>query len=614
MKVDAAKPVKTAKVKKPFNIWRMTLILLAVVVLSVYIVSWIAAKFVSKQDSGDAARVASFSCSAVIDDVSALSFTNTAFWSGEHTDRVAMNALRTLHVVVRNWEEVDGEKRIAEVPTSYDLQFTAPANFVEKLAVQFADHVEHHGDHVVLPQIDIEAVIAAAKEGKQYNTAEGEDYGSVGGTEIIFDTGTYTTAEGKEAYRIWDSGSGDMEIRIEPLVMEMERLLYFRVWDTSGRTSPANPTVSDEGGTLLSPLEVRYTEQVNCYKFSYHHPSFVFDAGVEQENCYTISMTPKNAIHDHQLGGFLVGRDENSTPEEPSFHLYQGIDKLDDLYTMTINGELTDVYPDGTTEVHHHTMVSSAKDFVAGETITENPEIVREQTKDQEPISGGVYLYYTRSGNTYTFADISTENLTNYEYRIFVNTATLSETVTTTTLETIKTNSIDWGKMEPEPNQPEGVYSQWETLDQDVTKTTTVKIDRVYQIDTASITYQNWYGNNWTSSTRWNSNLTNFRNNVPVANIPISHHDTDSNVSEAIAIDRTLRRQYHYVKCPGVISSVRRQVGMGADNQPVYEVYDNHTFHLFVEENGVKVQKFFLSQCYSKNYPFVGNVRFEQRR
>ena len=164
MKADAAKPVKTAKVKKPLNIWRMTLILLAVVVLSAYIVSWIAAKFVSKQDSGDAARVANFSCSAVIDDVSALSFTNTAFWTGEHNDRVAMNALRTLHVVVRNWDEVDGEKRIAEVPTSYDLQFTAPANFVEKLAVQFADHVEHHGDHVVLPQIDIEAVIAAAKE------------------------------------------------------------------------------------------------------------------------------------------------------------------------------------------------------------------------------------------------------------------------------------------------------------------------------------------------------------------------------------------------------------------------------------------------------------------
>ena len=603
------------RIRKRINVWRLASSFLAAVLLSTYVLSFIAAKFVSKESSDDQARVASFSCSAIIDDVSALSFTNTAFWSGEHTDRVAMNALRTMHVVVRNWEDVDGERRVAEVPTSFDLQFTAPANFVEKLAVQFSDHVLHHGDHVVLPQIDIESVIAAAKEGRQYNTAESEDYGAVEGMEIIFDTGVYTTADGKEAYHMWDSGSGELEIRIEPVVLEMERVLYFRIWDTSGRTSPENPTVNSEGGTLLSPLEIRYTEPVNCYKFSYHHPSFVLGAGVEEENCYTISMTPKHAIHDHQLGGFLAARDEGSSLEEPTFHLYKGIDRLDDLYAMTINGELTDTYPDGTTEVHHHTMVSSVKEFVEGQTVTENPEIYREQTKDQEPVSGGVYLYYQRSGNTYTFAELSTQNLTNYQYRIFVSAATLSETVTTTTMETITTNSIVVDKMAPEPNQPAGVYSQWETLDQDVIKKTIVKTDQAYQIDTASVTYQYRNGSTWTSSGTY---ARNFRNNLPVADIPVAHHTStttgDVGQNDGIKIDRTLRRQHHYVVCPGTITMVRRQIGTDAEGQPIYMEYSENTFQLFEEEGGVQVQKFFLSQCYSKNYPLVGNVRFEQRQ
>ena len=49
-----------ANTKRHINVWRLTLILLAVAVFSTYLVSWIAAKFVSKSDSSDQARVALF--------------------------------------------------------------------------------------------------------------------------------------------------------------------------------------------------------------------------------------------------------------------------------------------------------------------------------------------------------------------------------------------------------------------------------------------------------------------------------------------------------------------------------------------------------------------------
>ena len=134
-----------AFVKK--NIFACACFLLAVMLFFVGSVSY--SRYISSNSLNNLPSAGSFTCSANIDGVSSLSFTNTAFWGGSLAeDKVAMNALRNIDFTVNNYQTVNDKKVVNEVKTSYSLVFTAPYTFVQRLAFQ-----PFHGEDIpFLPQ------------------------------------------------------------------------------------------------------------------------------------------------------------------------------------------------------------------------------------------------------------------------------------------------------------------------------------------------------------------------------------------------------------------------------------------------------------------------------
>ena len=142
-------------------------------------------KYISSDPVNNASGAGSFSASANIDGVSALSFTNTAFWGGTvDEDRIAMNALRSINFSVNNFNVVDGVEKVAEVKLQYSLSFSTPANFAEKLAVQLFDGT----DKALLPQVVLRDLINATNHDHIFQTAESEDFNSVYHHDLTFTT------------------------------------------------------------------------------------------------------------------------------------------------------------------------------------------------------------------------------------------------------------------------------------------------------------------------------------------------------------------------------------------------------------------------------------------
>ena len=69
-----------------------------------------------------------FAGSGIVKDVSALSFTNLAFWTdpNETDDAVSMNSLRHVTFMLSNGEpQGDGSIKVSEVATEYTVMFSA---------------------------------------------------------------------------------------------------------------------------------------------------------------------------------------------------------------------------------------------------------------------------------------------------------------------------------------------------------------------------------------------------------------------------------------------------------------------------------------------------------
>jgi len=154
------------------NISSFICFLMAIIVALTATLSY--ARYITDGKFGAASSIGSFSCSATIDGVSAVSFTNTAFWGGTAEDDrndIAMNALRSLHFSVNNYDVVNGNKVVNEVRTRYTLIFTAPQTFAERLAIQL-----FNGETGVpmLPQILLSDIVENA--GSTFDTGYSDNF------------------------------------------------------------------------------------------------------------------------------------------------------------------------------------------------------------------------------------------------------------------------------------------------------------------------------------------------------------------------------------------------------------------------------------------------------
>lgn len=258
-------------------------------------------KYITSDNTSGGASAGSFTASAAINGISALSFTNTAFWGGSaESDKIAMNALRQLKFSVNNYQtDSAGNKKVAEVRMRYNLVFSAPVVFASKLAFQvFNEH-----DVALLPQIVLADLLATTSDGT-YDTSTSVDYNSqsVGDLEFKVDK---SNTDGVETITATAESSG-VKVTITTFTRNVDQSLLFRLWDVSSLTNSTNKTVSSESGSIKPPVTVNYKQTVDFYKISVTMPDFVLPASVATTVNHSIQLAPTSAIDDNQLGGSLV--------------------------------------------------------------------------------------------------------------------------------------------------------------------------------------------------------------------------------------------------------------------------------------------------------------------
>lgn len=382
--ISACKKVKAFAKRNAFS---CACFLLAALVLVTGSISY--AKYTTGTSSGNhSATVASFSASATIDGVSALSFTNTAFWgSSSGGDRVPMNPLRSVNFSVNNFKQ-DGEQTIvASVQMKYVLSFSAPANFAQKLALQVFDE----SNVAMTPQIVVGDFISAADEGKSFDTSKSEDYSSSYYQDVVFSTSK--TANSYQA----STTDGKMVVRLEKFQKQTEQSLMFRLWDTSSITSPSLPTISSEGGQLQTPLSVIYAQTVEYYRITFSLSQFVLPAGVQTTVKHSVQLAPVDSLEDPHVGGTFVDVTRNESGEvtnfEPIKAIYGG---TDDIFTlMRVNETVTDVYystsdHSGTptkTETSSSVLPGTPGQYYAGQALISSSNTTRENnvTSGEQP-------------------------------------------------------------------------------------------------------------------------------------------------------------------------------------------------------------------------------------
>lgn len=605
------------------NVFSCTCFLLAIAVCLTGTFSY--ARYISVDSYDRSPGAGSFSCSANIDGVSALSFTNTAFWGGTTSeDKIAMNALRAIEFKVNNFEGTGSDKKVSEVKMNYQLIFSAPKNFIEKLAIQLFDDTST----AILPQIVLQDLV---KSSGTYNTASSEDFNGSPATDLTFTV----TKSGND----FTATAGDIKIEIDEVNIEIEQALQYRVWDVSALTNEINTTATTEGGKLLPPLEVKFTSEVTCYRIKISMPQFKFDAGTEQTRNYSLRLVPTATLEDDHLGGYLMDGTEKPTT------IYAGqtlgvqtvkeaiSDYTDEACTSLIPGseQIVNVhgepkkYADETTDIQTYTTIEYGE---PGETGSyQVSEEYGEVTVGSAPSINGNSSWNNINAN----GDV-VGNTTNVTHRVsklgtYTQTGTRVKTIVMGEDAETKAKEIMTEKdviTTTTPISNDGTNIRVEIKTTTITTVLTSRtidcIPKVYtqteQLKRTGYFRQDRVGNNW-GATYWHNDDNGGSDGWTVTSTgtrtlqetqsrqeKIAKSITESS-PDIITIYRKIVRtsEKHNVK----LTSVKRQVQEG--DTLVTKSYDeSNKFDLFEGE----IQKFFVSQSYSKNYPLKVNVIFEQ--
>ncbi|MBR7135649.1 MAG: hypothetical protein IKD14_00815 [Clostridia bacterium] len=615
-------------------------------------------KYVSSSPAGGGSGTGSFSATATIDDVSALSFTNTAFWGGTvEDDKIAMNALRSINFSVNNFEVIDGVEKVAEVKMRYSLTFSAPVNFVKRLAIQ----PFNESDKPMLPQIVLNDFINASEHNHPFQTAISEDFNSVYHHDLTFiTTKTDTTYTGVFDGTIHEEPV-KVTIKLERYNQSTHQLLQFRAWDTSGITDALNPTVTEEGGKLLPPLQIKFTRDIPFYRITIAMSNMVMPAGEKTTKKHSIRLAPTDALDDDHLAGYLVEEYPNGE-WHPVKTIYGASTQGESVqYTMqTVRQQATDRYyidPLGFTNpnnesyykrnhfneqvvVNHDTnLMGSVHYYEEGETgffdNTESSTSIKAGSfshEEREYIDGqDIYLKRTGTAGNYQWqlvgvnAPPAVSNETNTYYKLHV---TYGEIVTKTEVKLtegiLKSESISTEKYTVRSVTTNGDHSHdnvvFDVISRDIlrytvldnavgTRTVTKSIDIEEEGLTLSVGTSNGLGWSWspTSQTIYEPNL----NVKPLVAESLTYDGADGVVAyEKEVTDYIVKTLIRDVERVTVDVEQVKTTSIDGEGNPKDTFYTKDSpLNLF---NGSNIQQMFISQCYSKNYPFYVNVIFEQ--
>ena len=370
-------------------------------------------RYVSGEKFYERPGVGLFAGSGIVSDVSALTFTNLAFWNDPNNtdDAVSMNSLRHITFKLSNAEQRPGGSYApSEVATEYAVMFSAPVGFATKLALQLKDESDTAltSQFVLSDLLDLvdagtpDAVFATTNP--QYN---GKDYlGPDGESFMTFDV-HYDAESGK--YTATSRGKEGTVITVEPTtVKNVSHVLNFRLWDVEdlGKTD----VTEEEGGKLMPPIVMEYKADLDCYRISFTRKDFTFPAGVFTERTYALSLAPTDALLDDQLGGYIMQYDPASgeyvhastiAPNQPVF--LSSVVEVSEYGGIQGNREVTLMgsipkYKVGDESTKDRGTTTREWDVINGVTLTTDPVVTKLTAPEHGMTNLGTTNYYTRSG------------------------------------------------------------------------------------------------------------------------------------------------------------------------------------------------------------------------
>ena len=639
------------------NIFSCLCLLLSALVALTGSISY--SKYISTDNVNKKPGAGSFSCSASIDGVSALSFTNTAFWGGTVADdKIAMNALRSINFSVNNWEVVNGEEKVTEVKTSYDLVFSAPKNFASRLAFQLFNEEEAP----MLPQIVVYDLIHSVdSEGAvhYYNTGTSIDYTSTPFQHIVLQTSV--SADGKTYFATYNGvlagEQTEVYIRIEEYTAETHQLLHFRTWDTSALTNNENPTVKEEGGKITPPLQVTYRNDVDFYRITLSLSSLELPAGVKTTRKHSIHLSPTDTISDSHLGGSFVELVGGEYKPVTELYAPNPGDPLKDWTLQIIHEDRTDAYytsadaftATGTDREQYEEKINgehvikedsenimgSVHVYIPGETGTlihtdtttvlnnatpSDGEWVVSRTTNTPTIRNTIF--YFRRENDGGWTAIDQNQVTQGDYEVTFSSRTLETVVTienpvnaTLTTNTIHNETFKVGNVTNDPSTGHDIIELYVTDSYTINRS--IKADRydrvttryyIYNSDNVSRIRVRGSGNKWSVVNTSDVGFTNVIHRV-------ENSSSSSNATTEVELLQDAQTEYFIRTLDRTTNRTNIQIESvkwikeGADGVDVDEYFtEDNPFKLFEGD----IQKRYLAQCYSKNYPFYVNVIFEQ--
>lgn len=557
------------------------------------------ARYAHGASGGNSATSGSFAYSTSIDAVSALSFTNTAFWGGsspsdlDDADKVAMNALRSIDFSVNNFETPGGKP--SEVALKYTLCFSAPANFVEKLAIQLFD--EDAGT-AMLPQI-VMSDLLNTPGGGEFDTSDSYAYNGTETDDLTF--------------RVQTSGNtliataGDVCIRVEKSTANLRQTLLFRLWDTSQLHLS---TITYESGLLLPPMEAKLNVDVDIYRVSISMDALVLQPGSAMTRHHALRLAPTDILNDDYLGGTLFAQGGGNLTQFGAGGNY---------LLRTVKEQVTDNGEAGAV----HTVFGTPTVYEAGQTVTE--EITKgahtEQLAAAQVHTRTYEKKYSEVREALGWRDPATTMFddswspTAYswdaEYKLEVkdtDTVSVTETVRIEAGSTAASVTRIYEKCTPTS------VSETETeidIDMNVVRVTektvtysgNITVTRTYKL-TGCILQQNngsWYSPSWeTISLDAFGGDASYIPTKPVTETPSAYGPVTSETTADIP--RHIKRIINEVNfTPDSVTRVD-------DEKNSYNYTSAAPLELI--EGGTQI--FYISQCYSKSYPLEIDVLFEQ--
>ena len=576
-------------------------------------------------------NAAGFHNTAIIDDVSALSFTNMAFWGGLEDIGVSMNSLRTVNISVNNFENLGDSTLVTEVPSEYSLIFELPENFADKLAIQLIDG----DDKVLTPQMVLYEMIRSVNPSKPtavYKTQDPQYNGKpyVGqthsGNTVSFITFDVSLDTDSGVYTMTSQDKDETVITVEPIIKEdLLQTLYFRLWDVADVEKNEEGNVELESGTLLPPLIFTFSEDVPYYRITVNHKDFDLGSGSMETDRYKMTLAPIDALRDTHLGGYLMNLDSNG-----EFVHARSIKAGDKLYLSTVTEVVTshDGSDDKVTlmgSIPIHTVGKTETKDIGTNTreITYNDVYTVTDTKTTSTTDNAHTKYYTyRTSNRRWSNSNSTNGL--YRIRNFLTTTT-----TTTTYYDIRVREISKITEEILTNSVSEDKTHVEQTVIRKSANTVLLLDAIKRTDT-QITYTESYEyaqRNSTGNTPWtvvNSFNYTFTGSYPTSyemeNPPIVEGDDVPLTADEIEELKTWDAIAPYLQGDVTQTSFDREKNYTATHQTItpltiYTADDTiplDPLHTHITTPGGTEQKYFISTSYSKNYSCYMKVHFEQ--